>query len=449
VNKFCSPDAKSTAQCRAAAGVCDMAESCDGINNDCPTDGFKSASTVCRAASPGQVCDQSEFCTGSGPDCPPDAVKPNTAVCRAAAGACDLADMCDGTSKFCPADAKSTAQCRAAAGVCDVAENCDGISNTCPANAFLSSSTPCRTSAPGEVCDQTEFCTGSGANCPTDGVKPNTTLCRASAGACDVSENCDGSSKFCPADAKSTAQCRAAAGLCDVAESCDGSSNTCPADLSAPDGTGCSDGMFCNGMETCQSGSCSPGTNPCGSLICDEPTDMCLTDSCPSAPLSTCRTAEKSLILIKDKSDDTKDKLVWKFIKGQSTTFAELSDPTTTADYTLCIYSGGAQTLAGTVNIPPSNMRWSVIGNNKGYKYFDSAAAFDGVQKALLKSSSSNKTKARIKGRGAALPEILGPTGLDMPVTAQLINHASSVCWQGSYTGTAKKNTAEQFKAKQ
>src|SRR5213592_3097177 len=30
------PDGKSTAECRPVAGPCDVAESCDGVDNDCP-----------------------------------------------------------------------------------------------------------------------------------------------------------------------------------------------------------------------------------------------------------------------------------------------------------------------------------------------------------------------------------------------------------------------------
>jgi hypothetical protein len=278
-------------------------------------------------------------------------------------------------------------------------------------------------------------------------VKASGTLCRSAAGECDLADSCDGSSKFCTADAKSTALCRAAIDNCDVSESCDGATDDCPADAKAADDTPCPDGDFCDGVETCQAGVCSPGADPCPAQICDEPTDMCT--SCALAPAVGCRTAEKSLLLIKDKSSDPKDKLIWKFIKGEPTTFAEMSDPRSNADYTLCIYAGASEELVGTLAIPANASRWSVTGNDKGYKYFDEGAAEDGVQKMKLKASDANKTKALLKGRGNELPEILGPMGLEMPVTAQLVNRATGICWQGTYSGTPKKNTAEQFKAKQ
>jgi hypothetical protein len=154
------------------------------------------------------------------------------------------------------------------------------------------------------------------------------------------------------------------------------------------------------------------------------------------------------MLLIKNKSPGSKDKLIWKFIKGQPTTFAEMSDPQNSSDYTLCIYAGAADELVGTVAIPASASLWSVTGSSKGYKYSDASSAADGVQKIKLKASDGNKTKALLKGGGAALPEILGPTGLDTPVTAQLVNRGTGVCWQGTY-GTPKKDTDTQFNAKQ
>ncbi|MBZ5637377.1 MAG: thrombospondin type 3 repeat-containing protein [Acidobacteriia bacterium] len=120
------------AVCRAAAGVCDVPESCDGINPTCPADLFVSPATECRAS----------------------------------AGVCDLPESCTGTSAACPADAKSAAECRASAGICDVAEFCNGVDNDCPTNALEPSTVECRPST--GACDPAESCTGTSADCPAD-----------------------------------------------------------------------------------------------------------------------------------------------------------------------------------------------------------------------------------------------------------------------------------------
>ena len=63
-------------------------------------------------------------------------------------------------------------------------------------------------------------------------------------------------------------------------------------------------------------------------------------------------------------------------------------------------------------------------------------------------ASAAANTKELLKAKGSQVPAILGPMGLDAPVTAQLINHGSGVCWEGSFA-TPLKNSATQFKGTQ
>jgi hypothetical protein len=67
--------------CRAAAGDCDLAESCDGVSAVCPADQLRANGAVCRALQ--GACDQAEVCTGASPACPADAFLP-AQVCRPA-----------------------------------------------------------------------------------------------------------------------------------------------------------------------------------------------------------------------------------------------------------------------------------------------------------------------------------------------------------------------------
>ncbi len=53
--------------------------------------------------------------------------------------------------------------------------------------------------------------------------------------------------------------CRDAKDGCDIAEYCTGNSSDCPEDTFKEDGALCSDGVFCNGEETCLSGICTSG----------------------------------------------------------------------------------------------------------------------------------------------------------------------------------------------
>lgn len=221
--------------CRDTAGLCDVAEVCDGVASTCPADGFASAGLECRAVT--DVCDTAESCTGSSATCPVDTFEPATTECRASAGVCDTAENCSGVDAACPADGKSTAECRAVAGACDVAEVCDGVNDNCPVDDFEPPTTECR--SPAGVCDLPEFCDGAGALCPSDAK--STLVCRTSAGLCDMVESCDGINDDCPADGfvSGGTECRASAGTCDVAEACSGSSAACPADGFVSGGTEC------------------------------------------------------------------------------------------------------------------------------------------------------------------------------------------------------------------
>ena len=97
----CSPRAKGTT-CRASAGTCDAAETCDGTATACPADTYQPATTTCRASA--GACDKAELCSGASNACPADTYQPATTTCRAASGECDLSETCSGIAATCPKD---------------------------------------------------------------------------------------------------------------------------------------------------------------------------------------------------------------------------------------------------------------------------------------------------------------------------------------------------------
>src|SRR5882724_6754065 len=268
--------------CRAATNECDLAETCPGNSGSCPADTVKTAGTactsdgnvctpdvcngtvgapacthlagnagtVCRAAA--GVCDAAETCDGSSTACPPDAKQPVGTACTADSNPCTL-DQCDGASNACQHPAGNAgAVCRAAVNECDVAETCTGSSTSCPANAVKSAGTACTDD--GNACT-TDVCNGStsspacthpagnaGAACPDDG-DPCTT------------DTCDGTSTSCQhAPGNAGTVCRAAANACDVAETCPGAiiiafhgaataSGAASLSISRPSGTATNDVM--------------------------------------------------------------------------------------------------------------------------------------------------------------------------------------------------------------
>jgi hypothetical protein len=445
--------------------VCDVTETCSGTPGAaCPADDAPSkAGTLCRGGS-GDLCDANETCTGTpGAACPADDApgKAGT-VCRPGSGdVCDVAETCTGApGAACPADdaaGKAGTVCRPGSGdVCDVAETCTGTPGAaCPADdAPGKAGTVCRAGS-GDTCDVTETCTGApGAACPADDAPGNAgTVCNPGSGdVCDPDETCSGTpGATCPVDTVTPGGtvCRAVAGACDVAETCPGAADqACPADDFVADGTACSDGLFCNGVEVCQAGTCADSDDPCLAL-CDEGGATCLAD-CPPAPLAGCRTAGKSILLLKDRTPDGKDRLLWKWINGQATGIADFGQPQTITDYGLCVYAAGGAVLADPV-VTADGQRWKLL-SGRGYRYLDQSTAQDGIQKVILKGKAdADRSKILWKGKGDQLPDFAPGTlpldGGDFPVTVQLINTATAVCFESTFDEVdAKRNRADQLK---
>ena len=304
------------------------------------------------------------------------------------------------------------------------------------------------------MCDVTETCTGTpSAACPTDDAPGKAgTVCRPGSGdICDPTETCTGApGATCPADTVATAgtTCRAAAGVCDVAETCAGvAGQACPVNAFVADGTGCSDGLFCNGEETCQAGACADRDNPCLSS-CDEGTQACLAD-CPVAPLAGCRTAGKSILLLRDRSPDDKDGLLWKWLNGQATSIVDFGDPSAITDYALCLYAGGS--LRADTVVHADAQTWRLLGG-KGYSYLSPTGLQGGIQRILLKGKSdAPRSKIYWKGKGAQLADLAPGTlplaSADFPVTVQMISTANTVCFESTFAeADAKRNRADQLK---
>ena len=284
-------------QCRAAAGLCDRAEVCNGISPSCPADTRLAAGTSCRSAVGN--CDIEESCNGVSPFCPADQIFDDGTPCRGRMGVCDESEVCDGVSAFCPEDQKvmQGTVCRAASGPCDTTEVCDGLAPTCPGDEVSPQGIVCRAASgdcdeeevcdgenarcpinlkkvQGEICraskgdcDYEEVCDGFSFQCPDDIVLDQNSLCRASSGDCDKPEYCDGASVSCPVNklASSDVICRDAMDTCDAIEYCDGTSIDCPNDSSKADGSMCDDNNRCSGDDICMQGECKGQTNLCSS----------------------------------------------------------------------------------------------------------------------------------------------------------------------------------------
>jgi hypothetical protein len=223
-----------------------------------------------------------------------------------------------------------------------------------------------------------------------------------------------------------------------------------------PVSTPCDDATVCNGMEECDgAGNCGSGTT----LDCDD-SQPCTQDTCDpilgcqstSGPSATCLLPGKTSFDVTDKVDNSKDKIKWKWIKGEETFIADFGDPVVSTDYALCVYdeTASSPTLTTSLNLP-ANGTW--MPNNKGFKYVDKTTAFDGVFKIQLKSGSAGKAKISFMAKGAGINPALTPfDGADFydqdgQVTVQLLN-GIGICWSADLPVPALKNEVDRFKDK-
>jgi hypothetical protein len=161
---------------------------------------------------------------------------------------------------------------------------------------------------------------------------------------------------------------------------------------------------------------------------------------CPSTPLGGCRTSQKAALKLKDNAVGSKNQLLWKWRKGQATSLGSFGTPTGTTSYTLCVYVGTAAATAYTV---PGGAHWTTLGTT-GFKYKDPSGTAAGIQKVILKSGADGKAQVLVRGRGDNLPNPTLPVAL--PVTAQLVNSATNVCYTSTFA-TATDNRATLFQA--
>ncbi|MFQ5667538.1 MAG: choice-of-anchor Q domain-containing protein [Candidatus Binatia bacterium] len=168
--------------------------------------------------------------------------------------------------------------------------------------------------------------------------------------------------------------------------------------------------------------------------------------ACPSNLQAGCRTAARSLfVLRRNASNENRDGLIWRWKRGQATSKLEFGDPTGLAtSYALCLYD--ANGLVPSTRLPAHAQTWSVVRRTR-LRYRDLKGTHDGLRRILLRPDTATKAKIVVLGRGASLPDPTLP--LTPPVTVQLTNSQTPVCWEATYSGSRiKKNELGLFRGR-
>jgi hypothetical protein len=182
-------------------------------------------------------------------------------------------------------------------------------------------------------------------------------------------------------------------------------------------------------------------------------TGDCIVAVLDPAPEDECRQAAIVNLSVIDHQNDKKDRLKWKWFRGDETLIEAYGDPLTTTTHELCIYdevSPGNYELKLRMQVPPSGMFRARGGTQ--WKYKDKSGSAGGAKVMRFFAGKDGRAKIGIKGKGAAMdtpaPYIpdLQFFALDPSLTAQLAN-TEGECWQSTFT-TSVKNTGNKYKTR-
>ena len=149
---------------------------------------------------------------------------------------------------------------------------------------------------------------------------------------------------------------------------------------------------------------------------------------------------------MRDKPLYKKDKLIWKWLKGSTTSSNDLGDPLSTTDYELCVFDqiGGVDALVLKHLIPAGNAaKW--MSFKHGFKYKDPTLSNDGILSLYLRDGLDGRARIVVKGKGEGLSMTPLPMAQDAAVTVQMSNGIR--CWEARYS-TYIKSDDVQFKSK-
>lgn len=262
-------------------------------------------------------------------------------------------------------------------------------------------------------------------------------------------------------------------GNLDAGEDCDDSnlvdgdccSSTCQFEGS---GSPCGDATDdeCTNPDTCDgAGTCQDNHEPAG-VPCTADTDICTRDVCDGegtcahneTPAGSCKTSSLGLLKVFNDSNPAKRQVLFSWTKGASP-IGDFGNPTTTSDYTLCVYDQNGKVVALTAPAATTcgtEPCWSFTGpsgNETGVRYKDTQdpAANDGVKlvKGKADDGVAGRAKLKLSAKGQNIPVINMPAPLVAPVTAQVFTSDGSVCWGNAFQASdERKNDGQKYKAK-
>ncbi len=171
---------------------------------------------------------------------------------------------------------------------------------------------------------------------------------------------------------------------------------------------------------------------------------------CAPTPQEGCHATTrplKSKLNLRNGVRPDRQKLVWKWFRGEATTVAEYGNPTTTTDYAVCMYDGSDAVVYQSVVPAGATCRggkpcWKQVGD-RGFAFRDGQAHWDGITKIRLTRGEEGHARIIIKGSGANLNLNALPLGLPTAVQLQASN---GQCWEAFFSvDGARRNNETRF----
>jgi hypothetical protein len=177
-----------------------------------------------------------------------------------------------------------------------------------------------------------------------------------------------------------------------------------------------------------------------------------LASPCAAIPAEACRAPGRSVTVLVDRDGTTRDRFVWRWLKGEATDLGDFFDAVSgSAQYHACLYDASASPQprldvgAAAGGVCDGLPCWKTLGT-RGYRYRDKS---DGLLLMRLVSGSAGKARVIVRAVGGDLAMPALP--LTPPVVVQLLvdDGVTSECWQSTFSEAPKVNTSTKFRAKQ
>jgi len=148
-----------------------------------------------------------------------------------------------------------------------------------------------------------------------------------------------------------------------------------------------------------------------------------------------------------------KDRMSWKWLRGEATGADDFRTATSAMPLALCFYQDDGngprlsfeKTIRGDAVVKPGKEAWRA--SSSGWVYKDGTRRNSAISKMKLRAGLDGRAAIKISANGPSLDLPRMPVAATPAVTMQLHSVESAVCWSSTFSSPST-NTAKLFKAR-